>query len=278
VPPRLDFIVAPPSRQVLEVLGQAGALVDLIATGARIIEPDRRVVSGEMYAPGPGQLSLRTSDREPRSAESRAFVVASAETLAYAVATGTVGDPRSFKRPVRVTVPRALPTDDVLILRERRQETAIAKRPPTPPSSPTAWATGANLELVEGLPLDGTPKGDCAFLLSTLDEVRQLASRVPAESSIKAVIAPFIPSGLVPILAGAGILALGADAAALRSLKGQKSLAISPLNGVTDGAITATMLNKTKVTFSWLAVGMERSWTLSGTSRPNAPPVRVRAT
>src|SRR5205814_1468400 len=29
VPPRLDFIVAPPSRQVLEVLGQAGALVDL---------------------------------------------------------------------------------------------------------------------------------------------------------------------------------------------------------------------------------------------------------
>src|SRR6476659_9171483 len=34
VPPRLDFIVAPPSRQVLEVLGQAGALVDLIATGA----------------------------------------------------------------------------------------------------------------------------------------------------------------------------------------------------------------------------------------------------
>jgi aconitate hydratase len=277
VPPRLDFIVAPPSRQVLEVLGQAGALVDLIATGARIIEPDRRVVSGEIYAPGPGQLSLRTSDREPRASESRSFVVASAETLAYAVATGNVGDPRSFKRPVRVTVPRALPTDDVLILRERRQDAAIAKRPPVPTStSPTSWATGANLELVEGLPADGTPKGDCAFLLSTLDEVRQLASRVPTERSIRAVIAPFIPSGLVPILAGAGILALGADAAVLRSLKGQKTLAISPLNGVTDGAITATTLSKAKVTFSWLAVGVERSWTLSGTSRPSGPPVRVR--
>jgi hypothetical protein len=25
-------------------------------------------------------------------------------------------------------------------------------------------------------------------------------------------------------------------------------------------------------------VGLERSWTLSGTSRPSAPPVRVRAT
>src|SRR5262245_7889305 len=279
VPPKLDFIVAPPSRQVLEVLGQAGALVDLIATGARIIEPDRRVVSGEMYPPAPQQLSLRTSDREPRAAASRSFVVASAETLAYAVATGNVGDPRSFKRPVRVTVPRALPTDDVLILRERRQETAVAKRPPVPTSaSPTSWAAGANPELVEGLPADGAPKGDCAFLLSTLDEVRQLASRVPSESSIKAVIAPFIPSGLVPILAGAGILALGADAAALRSLKGQKSLAFSPLNGVTDGAITATLLSKTKITFSWLAVGVERSWTLSGTSRPPGPPVRVRVT
>ncbi len=279
VPPRLDFIVAPPSRQVLEVLGQAGALVDLIATGARIIEPDRRVVSGEIYATAPGQLSLRTSDREPRAGESRGFVVASAETLAYAVATGTVGDPRSFKRPVRVTVPRALPTDDVLILRDRPKDAAIAKRPPLPAPPPAAtWAAGANLELVEGVPGGSTPKGDCVFLLSTLDEVRQLAARVPTESSIKAVIAPFIPSGLVPILAGAGVLALGGDASVLRSLKGQKSLSISPLSAATDGSVTATTMSKTKVTLSWLAIGMERSWTLSGTSRPSAPPLRVRVT
>jgi aconitate hydratase len=45
-------------------------------------------------------------------------VVASAETLAYAVASGVVGDPRAFKRPVRVTVPRELPTDDVLLARK----------------------------------------------------------------------------------------------------------------------------------------------------------------
>jgi len=279
VPPRLDFIVAPPSRQVLEVLGQAGALVDLIATGARIIEPDRRVVTGEIYATGPGQLSLRTSDREPRGEASRAFLVASAETLAYAVATGNVGDPRSFKRPVRVTVPRALPTDDVLILRERRPDASAAKRPPLPAAATaTTWSAGANLELVEGLPAGSTPRGDCALLLSTLDEVRQITARAPSESSIKAVIAPFIPSGLVPILAGAGILALGADPAALRSLKGQKTLAISPLNGVSDGIVTGTTMSKTKISFSWLAVGMERSWTLSGTSRPSAPPARVRVT
>jgi aconitate hydratase len=275
VPPKLDFIVAPPSRQVLEVLGQAGALVDLIATGARIIEPDRRVVSGEMYPPAPGQLSLRTSDREPRSAEGTAFVVASAETLAYAVATGSVGDPRSFKRPVRVTVPRALPTDDVLILRERRPDTAPAKRPPLPATSPAVFAAGAQLELIEGL-ASPESKADCAILLSSLEEVRQVAARVTGEGPIKVVIAPFIPSGLVPIFAGAGILALGGDPATLRSLKGQKSLALSPVGATTDGVVTATTVNKTRVSFSWLAIGAERGWTLNGTSRPNPPTPRAR--
>src|SRR6185436_17998733 len=110
------------------------------------------------------------------------------------------------------------------------------RKPPMPaPGGATSWAAGANLELIEGLPSGSAPEGDCAFLLSTLDEVRQITARAPSERSIKAVIAPFIPSGLVPILAGAGILALGADASALRSLKGQKALSISPLNGVADG-------------------------------------------
>ena len=44
VPSRLDLLVSPPSRQVLEVLAQSGALVDLVATGARIIEPDARAI------------------------------------------------------------------------------------------------------------------------------------------------------------------------------------------------------------------------------------------
>ena len=56
----------------------------------------------------------------PTVVVSATYPGASAETLAYAVATGNVGDPRSFKRPVRVTVPRALPTDDVLILRDKK--------------------------------------------------------------------------------------------------------------------------------------------------------------
>src|SRR5579859_7087443 len=148
---------------MLEVLAAAGALTDLIATGARLVEPDARVVSGELYAPQRPGVAMQTSDHEPHSGagRGRSSLVASAETLAYAVATGNVGDPRSFKRPVRVTVPRALPTDDVLILRERQKEPSVAKRPPLPaPASTAAWGTGANLELVEGLPGGSVPKGD----------------------------------------------------------------------------------------------------------------------
>ncbi|WP_394821058.1 aconitase family protein [Pendulispora albinea] len=112
VPKGFDFLLAVPSRQMLEVLAEAGALADLIATGARLVEPDPRVASGALYPPPAGAgLSLSTGDLP------RGGVVVSAETLAYAVATGKIGDPRAFKRPVRVTVPRALPTDDVFVHR-----------------------------------------------------------------------------------------------------------------------------------------------------------------
>ena len=114
--------LAIPSRQMLEVLAAAGALVDLIATGARLVEPDARVVTGELYPPPRAGVSMRTlRSRAARRGATPFAVVASAETLAYAVATGEVGDPRSFKRPVRVTVPRALPTDDVLIARKAQR-------------------------------------------------------------------------------------------------------------------------------------------------------------
>ena len=231
------------------------------------------MVTGEIYPPAPGELSLRTADpRAARAAGAPPFVVASAETLAYAVATGSrrrsaiVQAPRARHRPARASRPTTCS-----ILRERRPDAAPAKRPPLPATSPARVRGRAKLELVEGLAAPES-KADCAVFLSSLDEVRQVAARVTGEGPIKAVIAPFIPSGLVPIFAGAGILALGAEPAMLRSLKGQKSLALSPVSATTDGAVTVTTVNKTKVNFSWLAVGVERSWTFSGTSRPPAAP------
>jgi aconitate hydratase len=112
VPDGVELLLAPPTRQMLEVLAAEGALSDLIATGARIIEPDARLARGELYSPR--GLSLRSFESEEPL---RQVIVASQETLTYAVATGKLGDPRGFKRPVRVSVPRSLPTDDVLIIK-----------------------------------------------------------------------------------------------------------------------------------------------------------------
>jgi aconitate hydratase len=168
VPSRVDFLLAVPSRQMLEVLAAAGALTDLIATGARLVEPDARVVSGDLYASQRAGVAMQTSDLEPRVAtgRGRSSVVASAETLAFAVATGEVGDPRSFKRPVRVTVPRALPTDDVLVARKAERadsRAAAAKRAERPEpvralareglAAFPAWKTTQTLEVVDRLGL-----------------------------------------------------------------------------------------------------------------------------
>jgi aconitate hydratase len=306
VPSRLDLLVAPPSRQVLEVLAQSGALVDLVATGARILEPDRRIIGAEIYPPPPGGISMRTADPEPRVKGTPGFVVASAETLAYAVATGVVGDPRSFKRPVRVTVPRALPTDDVLILRDKKGEQATAKKPPVLPTA-TLWKAAVTLDIHEGLPAGGpgalklsvtgraraaapTPSAavpapspsspgaasaeessGVALVLSSFDEVRSAVQHATELPSLRAILAPFIPSNAVAALASEGIAAFSIDAAGLEALKGQKSLAL-PAPAKWGDTVPATA-GKAKVDLTWLAIGAERGWTHAGTSRaaPKTP-------
>lgn len=270
VPSRLDLLIAPPSRQVLEVLAQSGALVDLVATGARVIEPDRRVVTGEIYPPPRGLLSLRTADPEPRVAGAPRFVVASAETLAYAVATGNVGDPRSFKRPVRVTVPRALPTDDVLVLRDKKGD-ANAPKKPIPAPVPVPWKGPTTLDLHEGLPngVAAEAKGPgSALLLSTLDEVRSLLESPTGREAVRAVVAAFVPSDAVAALASEGIAAFAADPAVLKAMKGQKSLAL-PAPAQWGDEVSASA-GKTKVQMMWLAMGLERAWTHAATPSAGA--------
>jgi aconitate hydratase len=311
VPPRLDLLLAIPSRQMLETLAGAGALTDLIATGARLIEPDARVMSGALYPPphdpfpipregsdapasvaassssSSGGLSLRTCDPEPRGPGHVPFVVASAETVAYAVATGEMGDPRSFKRPVRVTVPRALPTDDVLVVRERRASDAAAKKEkPAPPSvaTPVPWKGAQTLDLIDGASfviaslassLNGkgaAPIKSVAVVCATLDEVRQVAARAAEIApAVRAVIAPFIPSGLVAVLSGVGIAAIQTDPTAVKSLrdsKAQKSIALPAPAQWAEKQSTVVPLGAQKVSLTWLALGVERAWASAGTASP----------
>ena len=105
------LLFAPPSRQILEVLADSGGLADLVSVGARLVEPDVGVLTQALY---PG-IQLRTC-LAPSGGGGSTYT-ASAETCAHAVTRGELGDPRGQKRVVRVTVPRELPTDDVLLVR-----------------------------------------------------------------------------------------------------------------------------------------------------------------
>jgi aconitate hydratase len=269
VPPRLELLLAPPSRQALEVLSQSGALTDLIATGARLLEPDHRIMTGELYPPCAGGASLRTFDPEPGAPREARFVVASAETIGYAVATGCIGDPRAFKRPVRVTVPRTLPTDDVLIVRKGKtkgkgeaESGRVSLHENVP--APAAWANGTTLELVSKRAELSVPS---AMFFDRVEDVEWVVRRAAALSPhLRAVIAPYIPSGTVPILAGLGILALAADAEAIERLRGAGSLGL-PGPDTWNGEGILASLGGSQVSLRWLAVGPERDWTAAGTAR-----------
>lgn len=275
VPARVEFLVAVPSRQMLEVLASSGALTDLIATGARLVEPDGRVMTGELYPPAPGGLSARTHDLEPGASASKPVVVASAETLAYAVANGEMGDPRSFKRPVRVTIPRALPTDDVLVVRDRKGTGDASKKPASfAAAAPTPWKGSQTLEVVEGAAhaLNGKASGTgLAVVCSSLDEVRQLAARATEIApSVRAVLAPFIPSTAVSLFSGVGIAALRIDASGAKGLKGLRTIALPPPAQWAEKEPTVVALGAQKVPVTWLALGAERAWASAGTARPAA--------
>lgn len=274
VQPKLELLLAPPSRQTVEVLAQSGALVDLIATGARLIEPDPRLVTGELYPPPGGGISLRTFEPEPVGVSMPKFAVGSAETLAYAVATGSVGDPRSFKRPVRITVPRTLPTDDVLIVRKAKgkaKESDLGRPAALETPPPHGWKTGAELPLVRERRLPTEPS---AFLLESLGDIRWLLRRAPdLPANVRAVIAPHIPSGSVPLFAGLGILALSGSLEELARLNGQTTIRI-PHPKEWNGAGVTVITGSSSVALIWLAVDAEREWTTAGTARAASPSKR----
>ncbi len=276
VPPRVEFLLAIPSRQMLEVLSASGALTDLIATGARLIEPDARVMTGELYPPVPGGLSARTQDLEPGSMAPRPVAIASAETLAYAVATGEMGDPRSFKRPVRVTIPRALPTDDVLVIRDRKGAAGDASKKASIAASPaTPWRGGGTLDVIDGPEhlTNGalTSANGALVVCSTLDEVRELTTRATEIApTVRAIVAPFIPSSSVALFSGLGIAALRVDAAGAKGLKGQRTIALPEASKWSEKGPTVVTLGAQKVPLTWLALGSERAWTSAGTARPQA--------
>jgi aconitate hydratase len=191
-----------------------------------------------------------------------------------------MGDPRSFTRPVRVTIPRALPTDDVLVVRDRKQVDRAGsgekKAAAFAPTSPTPWKGGQTLDLIEGPSHLGNGQvgqkaegSGVAIVCSTLDEVREVAARATELApSVRAVLAPFIPSGAVGLFSGLGIAAIRLDAAGLKGVKGQRQIQLPAPAQWNEKEPTVVAMGSQKVSLTWLALGPERAWASAGTSRP----------
>jgi aconitate hydratase len=265
VPPDLEFLVACASRQMLEVLAQSNALVDLIATGARLIEPDYRVLTSELYPPPAEGISIRTYDPEPGLPESGSFVVASAETLAYAVANGRVGDPRSFKRPVRITVPRTLPTEDVLVVRKQRSKSkkaeavseggaAVVKEEPMP------WHGELPLGIVTG---KGVQTGPYAFVACNLKDLGWFAGRASSFApALRVIVAPFVPSGWVTLFSASGVLSLQADEQQMVALQKGRILVVTPPERWQSNV--PVHVDGEAMELRWAATAEERKWAVNG--------------
>jgi aconitate hydratase len=118
--PDVSFGVAPGSRQVLEMIAKNGALADIIAAGARVLESTCGFCIGAGQAPKSEAVSIRTNNRnfEGRSGTKSAMIfLASPESAVAAALTGGIMDPRDLGIPYpEIAMPEQFWIDDSMIL------------------------------------------------------------------------------------------------------------------------------------------------------------------
>jgi aconitate hydratase len=91
--------ISPGSRQVLEMLAENGALADIIASGARILESSCGACIGQGQSPSNDSISLRTFNRNfagRTGTKGDLVYLVSPETAVAAALTGEFSDPRSL--------------------------------------------------------------------------------------------------------------------------------------------------------------------------------------
>ena len=128
VAPSVSMSVSPGSRQVLTMLANCGALSDILASGARLLECACGPCIGMGFSPNSGGVSLRTFNRnfEGRSgtADAKVYLV-SPETAVAAALTGEITDPRDLgMEALHVEMPDHFLIDDSAVLAPASPEEA----------------------------------------------------------------------------------------------------------------------------------------------------------
>lgn len=119
VSPNVSLSISPGSKQVLTMLSDCGALSDMIASGARILECACGPCIGMGFSPNSGGVSLRTFNRnfEGRSGTKDASVyLVSPETACVSAIKGVLTDPREFGTDIKVEMPDRFRIDDSAVL------------------------------------------------------------------------------------------------------------------------------------------------------------------
>jgi aconitate hydratase len=115
----VSLTISPGSRQVLENLAASGELVDLIRSGARILENACGPCIGIGQAPKTDAVSIRTFNRnfKGRSGTQSAQVyLVSPETAVASALYGKITDPRKLGKYPKITLPEKTRVDDAMFV------------------------------------------------------------------------------------------------------------------------------------------------------------------
>ena len=119
VDPNVSLVIAPGSKQVMNMLAANGALADIISAGARILECGCGPCIGMGQAPATNAVSLRTINRnfEGRSGTKSAQVyIVSPETAVASALSGKLTDPHALGEAPLVSMPEHFLVNDNLII------------------------------------------------------------------------------------------------------------------------------------------------------------------
>ena len=183
--PSVSLAIAPGSKQVYNMLALNGALGDLIAAGARILECACGPCIGMGQSPNSAGISLRTFNRnfEGRSgtADGQIYLV-SPETAAASALTGVFTDPRTLGNAVEIKLPEKFLINDNMVVapieEDKMDSVEVLRGPNIKPFPQTA-------------PLDETIEASCALKVGdniTTDHIMPAGAKIlPLRSNIPAI-------------------------------------------------------------------------------------------
>ncbi len=128
----LSLGISPGSRQVEVMMAKNGALANVIAAGARILENACGPCIGMGFSPPSDGVTLRTFNRNFHGrcgTKSAGAYLCSVETAVAAALTGKITDPRKIgKTAPKIPMPQKFLIDDSMIIKPRKSRAKVAIR------------------------------------------------------------------------------------------------------------------------------------------------------